>query len=111
METTESIFRGKSIEWAIPYEPSPDSKSICTRTGKAIELTDQQRFIESMKARIYSRLASDITDQIFGEDGQESGTIDLGDQQISYERVGDEIIMTFVDGDTVTKISFPIQYF
>lgn len=69
-----------------------------------------QQFLRTLQSRLLSTLASQITDVIFGENAQESGTIRFGDQQISFARGLTEITLTIVnDADgTSTEIIVPL---
>ena len=71
------------------------------------EMSDQERFLASVRSRVYGRLANEISDAIFGEDAQDKGQIDMGGQTVFYERLGDEILLRLLDGDKVTEIRFP----
>jgi len=72
------------------------------------EVSDQEQFLASVKSRVYSRLASQVTDMVFGENPQENGTIKLGEQTITYERVGSEIVMRIVENGQTTELRFPV---
>lgn len=50
------------------------------------ELDPTERFVQSLQSRLFSGLARQVTDAIFGDDPQESGTFTVGDQQVSFER-------------------------
>jgi curli production assembly/transport component CsgF len=78
---------------------------------KAVTSTDPaQQFLRTLQSRLLSTLASQITDVIFGENAQESGTIRFGEQQISFARGLTEIRLTIVnDADgTSTDIVVPL---
>lgn len=68
-------------------------------------------FEESLTRRLLARAAGEIEDRIFGEDPENEGTIPLDDLTISFERVGDIIILTITDlvtgGVTVIEIPAP----
>lgn len=49
------------------------------------------QFVRSLQSRLFSGLASQVQDAIFGDDPQDSGTFTVGDQQVSFER-GLEVI-------------------
>lgn len=44
------------------------------------------RFVQSLQSRLFSGLARQVEDAIFGDDPQESGTFTVGSQQVSFER-------------------------
>jgi curli production assembly/transport component CsgF len=71
--------------------------------------SDSERFISMLQSRLYSSLASQVSEAIFGEKAQPNGTIVFDDQQISFVNTGTEIQLTVTDFGTgqVTSISIP----
>lgn len=68
------------------------------------------QFLRTLQSRLLSTLATQITDVIFGEDAQESGTIQFGDQEISFVRGLEGVTLTIfnaADGST-TEIIVPL---
>lgn len=70
------------------------------------------RFLSMLESRLYSSLASQVADAIFGEHAQPNGTITFDDQQISFVNTGTEIRLTVTDFTTgeVTNISIPVLH-
>ena len=68
-------------------------------------------FISSLQARIYSELAKQVTEQLFADDGLETGTFSIEDSTITwYKSADDQIYLTIndlTDGST-TSIIIPI---
>jgi curli production assembly/transport component CsgF len=70
--------------------------------------TDVDLFIRQLQGRLLSALASEVTEAIFGENPQDSGTIRFGDTIVEFERTADAITLRIIDGDgTVTVITVP----
>jgi curli production assembly/transport component CsgF len=67
------------------------------------------RFINSLQSRLLSGLASQVTEAIFGDDPQDSGSFTVGDQRVTFERGLETIqIAIFNDADgTETVIEVP----
>ena len=67
------------------------------------------RFVSMLESRLYSSLASQVANAIFGEDAQPNGTIVFNDQQISFLNTGTEIQLTVTDfsNGQVTNIVVP----
>ncbi len=69
-----------------------------------------ERFVRSLQSRLFSGLARQVEEAIFGEDPQDSGTFTVGDQQVSFER-GLEVITLEIsnlgDGST-TVVEVPV---
>jgi curli production assembly/transport component CsgF len=69
-----------------------------------------EQFVRSLQSRLFSGLASQVQDAIFGDDPQESGTFTVGDQQVSFFRGLETIsleISNLADGST-TVIEVPV---
>jgi curli production assembly/transport component CsgF len=82
-------------------EFKPDSKT------KPQSATD--RFLSMLQSRLYSSLAGQVADAIFGENAQPTGTIVFDDQQVSFSNNGVEIEITILNFSTgeVTNITVP----
>jgi curli production assembly/transport component CsgF len=50
-----------------------------------------QDFSSTIQRSLLSRLSQDIADSILGDDAQDTGTYLIGDTEIFFERVGDNI--------------------
>ena len=73
----------------------------------AAEDTQLQRFQEDLERRLLTTLASTITTQIFGDDATPEGSFSVGDLDINYATVGDDVRVTLTDGVTTTEIVVP----
>lgn len=73
-------------------------------------LSPADQFVRNLERRLLSSLAVQVNEAIFGEDAAESGTIEFGDQTISFERGLEAIHLTIEDAaaGTQTNISIPI---
>jgi len=73
--------------------------------------TPLNTFINNLQARIYSQLASQVTDQIFNSSGQSFGVINLqGGATVTWQRNGDFATLYIIDpvsGNT-TQITVPV---
>jgi curli production assembly/transport component CsgF len=72
-------------------------------------LTSTERFLQMLQARLYSSLAQQVSEAIFGENAQQNGTITFQDQQVAFVNTGTEIQLTITDFTTgeVTQIIVP----
>ncbi|MGB0085704.1 MAG: curli assembly protein CsgF [Rhodomicrobiaceae bacterium] len=71
--------------------------------------TNTERFLSMLESRLYSALASQVANAIFGDNAQPSGTILFDDQQVSFLNTGTEIQLTVTDFSTgkITNIVIP----
>jgi curli production assembly/transport component CsgF len=78
-------------------------------TAKSNSQSNSERFLSMLETRLYSSLASQVADAIFGDNAQQSGTIVFSDQQIAFFNTGTEIQLTITDFSTgqVTNITVP----
>jgi curli production assembly/transport component CsgF len=58
--------------------------------------TDQ--FVRSLQSRLFSGLARQVEDAIFGDDPQDSGSFTVGDQTVSFERGLEFITIEIING-------------
>jgi len=67
-------------------------------------------FATTLQRRLLSQLSSDITELIFGENAQDSGTIQVGSTTINFERVGNNVQISLRDDSTgsETTIILPV---
>jgi curli production assembly/transport component CsgF len=79
-------------------------------TAKRAERDISEQFVRSLQSRLYSSLATQVQEAIFGDDPQESGTFTVGEQQVSFVR-GLEVITleisNLADGSS-TVIEVPV---
>ena len=66
-------------------------------------------FVRQLQGRLFSALAGQVTEAIFGENPQNNGTVTFGDTSVTFDRTLDSIRLTLVDSldGTVTEIVVP----
>jgi curli production assembly/transport component CsgF len=71
--------------------------------------SDADLFVRQLQGRLLSALASQVTEAIFGENPQESGTVVFGDTTVSFSRGLDGINLQIIDkvAGTTTNIFVP----
>ena len=75
----------------------------------APERTTADRFVQILESRLLSSLAYDVTDSIFGEEAQDSGTIKFDTLTINFDNTGTEVEISILDEGTgqITEIIVP----
>ncbi|MBX2806238.1 MAG: curli assembly protein CsgF [Hyphomicrobiales bacterium] len=75
----------------------------------AREQSTSDRFIQLLQSRLYSGLAQQVSEAIFGENSQQQGTIQFDDQEISWINTGTEIQLYVSDAANgqLTEIVIP----
>ncbi len=71
--------------------------------------SSSERFIRLLESRLYSSLATAVSEAIFGDSAEPSGTITFDTRQVAYTNNGTEIQLTITDFETgqVTNITVP----
>jgi hypothetical protein len=76
------------------------------------ENTTLARFIRNLESRIYAQLSRQLVDNLFGENPQTSGIIELLGNTIEYTSDGEFITLKITDADgNTTEITVPIGSF
>ena len=67
------------------------------------------RFIQMLQTRLYSSLASQVSEAIFGENAQDQGRIKFDDQEVSWTNTGTEVRLLVTDLQTgqISEIIIP----
>lgn len=73
----------------------------------------QQQFADSLERRILSRTSQLITERIFGEGEDDSGEFTIGDQQIVFQRTGEQVEIALTDLRTgaTSNLTIPTPQF
>lgn len=66
-------------------------------------------FVRQLQGRLFSALAGQVTEAIFGENPQDAGTVRFGDTTVTFERTLDSIRLVIADASdgTLTEIIVP----
>jgi curli production assembly/transport component CsgF len=77
--------------------------------GGGVGNSQADLFVSQLQGRLLSALASQVTEAIFGENPQDSGTVTFGDTTVTFSRTLDSIRLTILNGvdGTVTEIVVP----
>jgi hypothetical protein len=82
--------------------------------AKALEEKNSilNRFLNNLQSRIYSQLAQQLTNNLFGETTEDSGEFTLEGNKIKYEKTDTEIKLVIVDAQgNQTEIIVPTSGF
>ena len=79
-----------------------------TGTSRGIStLTPGQIFAQQLQSQLYSSLANQITQAIFGENARPNGTFVFQGTTIEFLRFGSDVQVTINDGQTKTQVVVP----
>jgi curli production assembly/transport component CsgF len=74
--------------------------------------TNLQKFLNNFESRVYAQLSSQLVNSLFGENPQNTGTVQLEGNRITYNKSNDAINLTVVGQDgSVTEINIPVGQF
>ena len=75
----------------------------------AAKNTTLQKFLNNFESRVYAQLSTQLVNNLFGENPQNSGTVTIEGNTIQYTKTADTIslIVTAADG-TLTQVEIPI---
>jgi curli production assembly/transport component CsgF len=78
----------------------------------AVNNTNLSKFLNNFESRVYAQLSSQLVNNLFGENPQNSGTVIVQGNTIQYNKTGDEINLTVTGQDgSVTQIIIPVAQF
>jgi len=76
------------------------------------ENSNVNKFLANLESRIYAELSKQISDKLFGENPQESGTVELLGNTISYSMTDSMVTLNVVQSDgTTTQVEIPVAQF
>jgi curli production assembly/transport component CsgF len=100
IENTENS-RKESIE-AAKLQSAKDAAA-------ATKNTNLQKFLNNFESRVYAQLSTQLVNNLFGENPQNSGTVTIEGNTIQYTKTADMISMTVSAADgTITQVEIPI---
>lgn len=70
-------------------------------------LTPGQVFAQQLQTQLYSSLANQITQAIFGENARPNGTFTFQGTTIEFTRIGPDVRVVINDGQTSTTVVVP----
>ncbi|HEX3993203.1 MAG TPA: curli assembly protein CsgF [Acetobacteraceae bacterium] len=88
---------------------APVAPSTTTGPGTTQSQSNAQLFVSELEGQLFSELANQVTQAIFGTNPQNNGTITFGDTTVVFDRTATAINLTITDFTTgqVTQISVP----
>jgi len=75
----------------------------------AAKNTNLQKFLNNFESRVYAQLSTQLINNLFGENPQNSGTVTIEGNTIVYVKTADSISLTVTAADgTITQVEIPI---
>jgi curli production assembly/transport component CsgF len=100
IENTEST-RKKALE---------DQKLQAAKdAAAAAKNTNLSKFLNNFESRVYAQLSTQLVNNLFGENPQNSGTVTIEGNTIHYIKTADTISLNVTSSDgTVTQVDIPV---
>jgi len=100
IENTEST-RKAAIE-AKRLQDAKDAAALAKNTNLS-------KFLNNFESRVYAQLSTQLVNNLFGENPQNSGTVTIEGNTIQYTKTADMISMTVTASDgSITQVQIPI---
>ena len=100
IENTE-FSRQKAIDDA--------KKQAAIDAANAAKNTNLAKFLNNFESRVYAQLSTQLINNLFGENPQNSGTVTIEGNTIVYTKTADQISLTITDPlGNVTTVQIPI---
>lgn len=78
----------------------------------AAKNTNLSKFLNNFESRVYAQLSTQLVNNLFGENAQNSGTVTIEGNTIQYVKTADMISMNVTASDgTITQVQIPIGQF
>lgn len=100
LENTET-----SRKQAIEAKKLQDAKD----AAAAAKNTNLAKFLNNFESRVYAQLSTQLVNNLFGENPQNSGVVTIEGNTIQYTKTADSISLTVTDpSGNVTQVEIPI---
>jgi len=100
LENTETSRR-QAIE-AKRFQDAKDAAA-------AANNTNLRKFLNNFESRVYAQLSTQLVNNLFGENPQNSGTMQLDGNTIRYTKTADQVSLVVTDASgNVTQVEIPI---
>ena len=71
--------------------------------------TNLNKFLNNFESRVYAQLSTQLINNLFGENPQNSGTVQIEGNTITYTKTADQISMTITGADgNITQVTIPV---
>lgn len=75
----------------------------------AAKNTNLQKFLNNFESRVYAQLSTQLVNNLFGENPQNSGTVSIEGNTIQYVKTADMVNLTVTDAaGNITQVEIPI---
>jgi curli production assembly/transport component CsgF len=75
----------------------------------AAQNTNLSKFLNNFESRVYAQLSTQLVNNLFGENPQNSGTVTIEGNTIQYTKTSDQISLNVTASDgTLTQVQIPI---
>jgi curli production assembly/transport component CsgF len=77
--------------------------------ASAAQNTNLSKFLNNFESRVYAQLSTQLVNNLFGENPQNSGTVTIEGNTIQYTKTADQISLNVTAADgSLTQVQIPI---
>ncbi len=110
IENTETTRR--QARESTQRQAAKEAASIAADATAAGKNTNLQKFMNNFESRVYAQLSTQLINNLFGENPQNSGTVTIEGNTITYTKTADRISLSITDATgNITQVVIPVGSF
>ena len=110
IENTETTRR--QAREASKQSAAKEAATIASDAAAAGKNTNLQKFMNNFESRVYAQLSTQLINNLFGENPQNSGTVTIEGNTIQYTKTTDQISLSITDlTGNITQVVIPVGSF
>jgi len=110
IENTETTRR--QARESLKQSAAKEAAALASDTAALGKNTNLQKFMNNFESRVYAQLSTQLINNLFGENPQNSGTVTIEGNTIKYTKTADEISLSITDlTGKITQVVIPVGSF
>ena len=110
IENTETTRR--QARESLKQSAAKEAATLASDTAALGKNTNLQKFMNNFESRVYAQLSTQLINNLFGENPQNSGTVTIEGNTIKYTKTADEISLSITDlTGKITQVVIPVGSF
>jgi hypothetical protein len=110
IENTETTRR--QAREASKQSAAKEAAALASDAAALGKNTNLQKFMNNFESRVYAQLSTQLINNLFGENPQNSGTVTIEGNTIKYTKTADEISLSITDlTGKITQVVIPVGSF
>jgi hypothetical protein len=110
IENTETTRR--QARESAKQQAEKEAATIASDAAASGKNTNLQKFMNNFESRVYAQLSTQLINNLFGENPQNSGTVTIEGNTIKYTKTADQISLSITDlTGNITQVIIPVGSF